>query len=116
MRGCVQRDYDGADLNALHDSDSSRAVGAVRDPKGACLGERRICGCRRTDACRRRRLSLPYGVMPTDILAALDADCGPDVAHAFSALAVEYLAATRDPSSRVSTSHSRTELAARFDE
>ena len=54
--------------------------------------------------------------MPTDILAALDADCGPDVAHAFSALAVEYLAATRDPSSRVSTSHSRTELAARFDE
>jgi L-2,4-diaminobutyrate decarboxylase len=54
--------------------------------------------------------------MPTDILAALDADCGPDVAHAFSALAVEYLAATRDPTSRVSTPHSRTELAARFAE
>jgi L-2,4-diaminobutyrate decarboxylase len=54
--------------------------------------------------------------MPTDILAALDADCGPDVAHAFSALAVEYLAATRDPTSRVSTPHSRTELADRFAE
>lgn len=54
--------------------------------------------------------------MPTDILAALDADCGSDVAHAFSALAVEYLAATRDRSSRVSTPHSRTELAARFAE
>ncbi len=54
--------------------------------------------------------------MPPDILAALDADCGPDVAHAFSALAVEYLAATRDRNSRVSTPHSRTELAARFAE
>ena len=54
--------------------------------------------------------------MPPDILAALDADCGADVAHAFSALAVEYLAATRDRTTRVSTQHSRTELAARFAE
>ena len=59
---------------------------------------------------------LLYDPMPADILAALDADCGADVAHAFSALAVEYLAATRDRTSRVSTPHSRTELAARFAE
>lgn len=54
--------------------------------------------------------------MAADILAALDDDSAADVAHAFTALAVEYLAATRDRAGRVSTAHTRAELAARFAE
>ena len=52
----------------------------------------------------------------TSVLSAIDADAHGDVGAAFTALAAEYLAQTRDRSSRVSTSHSAQSLANRFDE
>jgi L-2,4-diaminobutyrate decarboxylase len=54
--------------------------------------------------------------MAPDILATLDDDASAAVAQAFTTLAVDYLAATRDRSGRVSTAHTRAELAARFTE
>jgi L-2,4-diaminobutyrate decarboxylase len=54
--------------------------------------------------------------MTTDILATLEQDTSPDVAHAFLALATDYLAATRDRNMRVSTAATRTELSRRFAE
>src|SRR3569832_1502489 len=50
------------------------------------------------------------------IHSALDADSRRDAADQFSALAVEYLEATRDPTSRVSTNLASAQIAARFDE
>jgi len=52
----------------------------------------------------------------TDVLAAIEADADADVGAAFTALAAEYLAQTRDRRSRVSTSLSAQALANRFDE
>ncbi len=52
----------------------------------------------------------------TDIVREIEDDTAPAVAQAFVALATDYLAATRDRTSRVSTASSREELAARFAE
>lgn len=54
--------------------------------------------------------------MPADILAILEQDCAPDVAHAFLTLATDYLAATGDRNMRVSTDATRGQIAHRFAE
>ena len=54
--------------------------------------------------------------MPADILTTLEQDCSPEVAHAFVALATDYLAASGDRNMRVSTDATRRELATRFAE
>jgi L-2,4-diaminobutyrate decarboxylase len=54
--------------------------------------------------------------MPADILTTLEQDCAPEVAHAFLTLATDYLAASRDRNSRVSTDATRAQLAHRFAE
>ncbi len=51
-----------------------------------------------------------------DILATIEADCDAAVGRAFVALAAEYFAQTRNRDSRVSTPHTPSGLAPRFDE
>src|SRR3954466_10521274 len=50
------------------------------------------------------------------VLEALEHDGGEDVAIAFARLAAGYIAQTRSGAGPVSTAHSATDLAARFDE
>ena len=54
--------------------------------------------------------------MESTIVEELERDMSPEVAAAFTHLAVEYLAETRDASQRVTTRHTPAELAARFAE
>ena len=54
--------------------------------------------------------------MPPSIVDELERDMAPEVAAAFTQLAVEYLAQTRDATQRVTTRHTPAELAARFAE
>jgi glutamate/tyrosine decarboxylase-like PLP-dependent enzyme len=51
-----------------------------------------------------------------DVLDLIEADAGTDVGGAFTALAADYLAQTRDRTGRVSTEHTPESLATRFDE
>ena len=50
------------------------------------------------------------------ILATIEDDALPDVARAFTDIAAQYFADSRDPSSRASTQHGPATLAERFDE
>ena len=52
--------------------------------------------------------------MKPTIVEELERDMSPEVAAAFTHLAVEYLADTRDASQRVTTRHTPAELAERF--
>ncbi len=54
--------------------------------------------------------------MKPTIVEELERDMSPEIAAAFTHLAVEYLAQTRDASQRVTTRHTPAELAARFAE
>lgn len=54
--------------------------------------------------------------MSPSIVDELERDMAPEVAAAFTQLAVEYLAQTRDATQRVTTRHTPAELAARFAE
>jgi L-2,4-diaminobutyrate decarboxylase len=54
--------------------------------------------------------------MDRSIVDEIESDMAPEVAEAFTRLAVEYLAGTRDETQRVTSRHSASELAARFAE
>ena len=59
-----------------------------------------------------RHLDIPQ----PKILATIESDAGPDVAHAFTDLAAQYFADSRDRSSRASTELGPATMAERFDE
>jgi L-2,4-diaminobutyrate decarboxylase len=58
----------------------------------------------------------PSDLQPPDILRRIEADADPQVARAFVQLAADYFAQTRARDGRVSTAHTPTGLAERFEE